>query len=174
VEYRYTYNGNEYSIRLERGPVDTYQAEIEDRVIVFRAIRGADGSTTLILEGGKHIRTYAATAPANRAGDQRMFVTISGGRAEVYELTRVVDGARRVGGGSGGSLEAQMPGQVTQVLVAEGDTVEEGQPLLIMEAMKMEIRVSAPTAGTITRLFVQQGETVERGQQLAEVTPMGS
>jgi len=172
VEYRYTYKDKEYTIRLERGPDDTYQAAIGDRVIVFRAMTGADGSSTLMMDGGQRIRTYAATVPTNRAGDQRTFVTIAGGRAEVYELNRVVEGARRVGGAGGGSLEAQMPGQVTQVLVAEGDTVEEGQALLIMEAMKMEIRVSAPTAGTITRLFVKHGETVERGQQLAEVTPI--
>ena len=64
---------------------------------------------------------------------------------------------------------AQMPGVVRQVFVSEGEAVEAGQALLLLEAMKMEIRVSAPAAGTVRRLMVRAGDTVERGQTLAEV-----
>ncbi|MBC7812830.1 MAG: acetyl-CoA carboxylase biotin carboxyl carrier protein subunit, partial [Burkholderiales bacterium] len=71
---------------------------------------------------------------------------------------------------AGGDLTAQMPGLVREVLVSEGDTVERGQTLLILEAMKMEIRVSAPTDGVVKRLLVAVGDVVERGQRLAELS----
>jgi biotin carboxyl carrier protein len=54
-------------------------------------------------------------------------------------------------------------------MVHEGETVEMGQTLIVMEAMKMEIRITAPADGKIAKLHVQQGDTVDRGQLLVEV-----
>ncbi len=64
------------------------------------------------------------------------------------------------------ALTAVMPGLVTRVLVAEGDTVTRGQALIILEAMKMEVRISAPRDGRVGKLFCTQGQIVERGQTL--------
>ncbi|NLH07386.1 MAG: acetyl-CoA carboxylase biotin carboxyl carrier protein subunit [Chloroflexi bacterium] len=66
-----------------------------------------------------------------------------------------------------------MPGQVMAVYVKEGDEVQAGQPLLLLEAMKMEMRVAAPAAGVVRRLLVEPGQAVERGQQLVEVESTG-
>ena len=68
-------------------------------------------------------------------------------------------------------LEATMPGQVISVGIKEGDVVTKGQTLVILEAMKMELRVQAPYAGRVQRVLVKTGQVVERGQQLIEVTP---
>jgi biotin carboxyl carrier protein len=62
-----------------------------------------------------------------------------------------------------------MPGQVRAVNVSEGDAVTKGQTLLVLEAMKMEIRIQAPRDGKIMKLFVKQGQTVEREQLLIEI-----
>jgi biotin carboxyl carrier protein len=62
-----------------------------------------------------------------------------------------------------------MPGQVRAVNVSEGDTVTKSQTLLVIEAMKMEIRIHAPRDGKVKKLFVQQGQTVERDQVLVEI-----
>ena len=62
-----------------------------------------------------------------------------------------------------------MPGQVRAVNVGEGDAVTKGQTLLVLEAMKMEIRIHAPQDGTVKKLFVKQGQTVEREQSLLSV-----
>jgi biotin carboxyl carrier protein len=96
-------------------------------------------------------------------------------QASAYELIQVTGEAARRGAGAaaGASLDAQMPGQVRQVLVKEGDHVEAGQTLLILEAMKMEMRIAAPQAGRVVRLLVRQGDTVERGEQLVEIQPLG-
>ena len=61
-----------------------------------------------------------------------------------------------------------MPGAVTAVLVADGDQVQEGQAVLVVEAMKMEHTLHAPSAGTV-RLHVSAGQRVTRGQELALV-----
>ncbi len=66
-------------------------------------------------------------------------------------------------------LEAAMPGLVRRVLVREGDSVERGQALVMLEAMKMEIRVSAPHAGKVVKVLVSPGETVDRGRRLIEL-----
>lgn len=70
-----------------------------------------------------------------------------------------------------GALLAPMPGTVTRTVAAVGDTVTAGQPLLWLEAMKMEHRVSAPTDGVLTELRVTPGRQVEPGTLLAVVRP---
>ncbi|GIG00573.1 acetyl/propionyl/methylcrotonyl-CoA carboxylase subunit alpha [Catellatospora citrea] len=70
-----------------------------------------------------------------------------------------------------GSLLAPLPGAVIRVAVAEGDQVSAGQPLLWLEAMKMQHEITAPTDGTVTHLPVAVGHQVEVGAVLAVVTP---
>jgi biotin carboxyl carrier protein len=62
-----------------------------------------------------------------------------------------------------------MPGQVRAVNVEEGALVTKGQTLLLLEAMKMEIRIQSPQNGVVRKLLVQQGQTVEREQMLIEI-----
>jgi propionyl-CoA carboxylase alpha chain len=62
-----------------------------------------------------------------------------------------------------------MPGCVVRVLVEPGDTVTAGQPLLVLEAMKMEHTVQAPHAGTVVEVHVAAGTQVESGAVLAVV-----
>lgn len=64
------------------------------------------------------------------------------------------------------AVYADMNGNVWKVLVAPGDTVETGQPLLIIEAMKMELEVSAPCSGRIKRIRCQPGHQVSPGDTL--------
>jgi propionyl-CoA carboxylase alpha chain len=71
--------------------------------------------------------------------------------------------------GRAGSLVAPMPGSVLRILVAVGDTVVPGQPMLAMEAMKMEHQVVAPTGGTVAEIFVQAGQQLDHGQVLVRI-----
>jgi len=70
-----------------------------------------------------------------------------------------------------GDVTTSMPGNIIDVLVAEGDFVKNGQPLLITEAMKMETEVQAPVSGRITGVFVQKGDTVNPDETLVEIEP---
>jgi len=75
------------------------------------------------------------------------------------------------GADAAASLTAPMPGTVVEVLVGEGDEVEEGRVLLVLEAMKMEQPVSAPHAGVVRSLPFGEGSLVPGGAVLAEVEP---
>ena len=68
-----------------------------------------------------------------------------------------------------GGLSAPMPGTVLDVLVREGQRVREGQPLMTMEAMKMEHRILAPKAGEVISINFNQGERVDTGSVLVEL-----
>jgi len=78
-------------------------------------------------------------------------------------------GRARSRGPAGGGLEAPMPGVVTRVLVAAGDDVRRGQPLVAIEAMKMEHLVRAPHDGRVRRVAAKAGETVNGGTALVEL-----
>jgi 3-methylcrotonyl-CoA carboxylase alpha subunit len=65
-----------------------------------------------------------------------------------------------------GRLTAPMPGKIVAILVKQGDTVQKGAPLLIMEAMKMEHTIAAPRDGTVEELLYAVGDQVEEGTQL--------
>lgn len=64
-----------------------------------------------------------------------------------------------------------MPGRVIALLVAVGDTVVAGQPLLTMEAMKMEHQIVSPHPGIIGEVYIQPGQQLDSGQPLLTVDP---
>jgi propionyl-CoA carboxylase alpha chain len=94
-------------------------------------------------------------------------VDASTGHASLTVVPRFTDPADAV---ASGSLLAPMPGTVVRVAVAEGDAVEAGQTVLVLEAMKMQHTVTAPQPGTVTRLSVQTGAQVAAGEVLAVVS----
>lgn len=76
--------------------------------------------------------------------------------------------SRPVGTGSG-SVNAPMPGTVLKVLVAVGDQVKLGQPVLILDAMKMENNINASASGIVKSIDVNAGQSVDTGQQLLTI-----
>jgi biotin carboxyl carrier protein len=66
-------------------------------------------------------------------------------------------------------IQTTMPGRVVQVLAAVGDEVKEGQPILVLEAMKMQNEIKAPQAGRLTRVRFRAGDYVEAGSILFTV-----
>lgn len=71
----------------------------------------------------------------------------------------------------GPNLSAAMPGKVVAVKVTEGQPVEVGQTVLIMESMKMETELAAAVSGTVARIHVAAGQVVGQGELLIEVEP---
>lgn len=108
------------------------------------------------------------------AGIERVEVVIDGWRFEVdlesESRAQLRERATRASGdrARGGPLElrAIIPGRVVSVDVADGDVVEAGQRVLVVEAMKMQNELRSPRAGTIGRLAVGAGQTVELGDLL--------
>jgi biotin carboxyl carrier protein len=67
-------------------------------------------------------------------------------------------------------VRAPMPAQIQAIHVMQGDVVEKGETLMLLEAMKMEIRIQAPIGGKIQRLPVQVEQSVDRDQVLVEIS----
>ncbi|MFI5370297.1 MAG: biotin/lipoyl-containing protein [Candidatus Eisenbacteria bacterium] len=86
-----------------------------------------------------------------------------------FVLEREPAGRKRPRGGGGGSLESPMPGVVTKVMVGAGAVVTRGQPLLAIEAMKMEHVVRAPHDGTVRSVAAAVGDMVAGGVPLVEL-----
>jgi propionyl-CoA carboxylase alpha chain len=93
-------------------------------------------------------------------------VDSSRGHVRLTRVPRFVDPAEAV---ASGSLLAPMPGTVVSVAVEAGEQVEAGQPVLVLEAMKMQHTVSAPHAGTVAEIDVKPGAQVAAGEVLAVV-----
>ena len=111
---------------------------------------------------GDHGVTVAEVTPV---GSQR-FVRL-GPVDFVLEREVAVEGRRRAAGSAqGGGLEAPMPGVVTKVMVVVGDDVAKGQPLLALEAMKMEHMIRAPRAGRVKSVSASPGQMVQAGATL--------
>ncbi|HMQ29897.1 MAG TPA: biotin/lipoyl-binding protein [Chloroflexaceae bacterium] len=68
-----------------------------------------------------------------------------------------------------GRIKAPIPGLIARLLVEQGQEVEAGQPVLVLEAMKMENEIVAPRAGTVATLNVRPGQTVTLHELLAEI-----
>jgi biotin carboxyl carrier protein len=96
----------------------------------------------------------------------RVYVDGGGASSALVEEPRFPD---PVTAAQAGSLLAPMPGTVVDVLAAAGDQVRAGQPLLVLEAMKMRQTIAAPAAGTLTELRVGAGQQVDTGVVLAVV-----
>ena len=76
--------------------------------------------------------------------------------------------AGQVGQGSI-TVAAPMPGRIVAVPVAPGTTVERGQPLVVLEAMKMESTIAAPVGGTVAEVLVESGQAVTQRQALVRI-----
>ena len=146
------------------------QTELIGHHVVQYTFDRANQLTTLTVDGGsinldvrmRDTITHIPTAVVDTT------VYVAGGRYAFEVPPRFVspDDAGRAG-----STVAPMPGRVINVLVAVGDVVAAGQPLLIMEAMKMEHQITSPHAGTVSEVFVRPGQQLDSGQPLVTVDP---
>lgn len=72
-----------------------------------------------------------------------------------------------------GSLKAPMPGKILEILVKEGDAVVKDQPLIILEAMKMENELKSPIDGTIIKIEAETGQSLEKNSPILEIEALG-
>ena len=162
---KFSFEGNSGTIPVELTPGGSgksYRAMIGEKTVDVEILQAKDGLLDLLIDG-QRVTAYVSSDNAKR------WVTVNG---QTFVLTKPAAGTRKSGGGhhhAAGELTAPMPGQVRAVNVVEGDTVTKGQTLLVVEAMKMEIRIQAPRDGNVAKLFVKQGQTVEREQILVEI-----
>ena len=164
----YSYRGEDFTAGLAYGrdtqAAQTYQLGIgegesrSDAALQWRAL--ADGRLELGLDGKRTVVVVHAQ------GDQLSIFTEAGST----QIT-VVDQLAHAGdtGHEGGRLTAPMPGKVVSFTVKAGDKVSKGQPLAVMEAMKMEHTIAAPGDGVVLELLYVPGDQVSEGAELLRI-----
>ena len=143
-------SGIRYGITID----DNEEVEVD-------AVRPVDDVLSLLYQG----RSWEAGLVEIEDGYE---VEVVGLRHE-FEVMDPRKKALRMAEGAGEkTLKTQMPGRVVRILVAEGAPVEEGQPVIVVEAMKMENELKSPVSGTVQRLCVEEGEQVQARSTLIE------
>lgn len=162
MKFTFDHGATSFPIELTPGSSGkSFRVHAADQTLDIEILQAKDGFLEFLING-KHITAHVSTDNARR------WVTVNG---QTLVLTKS-SGSRKSRGGhahAAGEMTAPMPGQIRALNVEEGDDVTRGQTLLLLEAMKMEIRVQAPQDGKIKKIFVKQGQTVEREQLLIEI-----
>ncbi len=158
---RADYDASSGLVSVEYRRVGREELEVRvDGVVSSVTLVSVDGPTVVVEEDG--VRTSCRVV---RRG-ARLYVHAGGYDASFVERPRFPPpGAGALPGG----CAAPMPGKVVSVEVAEGDSVAEGQVMLVMEAMKMEHSVKAPSAGRVAEVRVAPGDQVDADQVLVVV-----
>jgi 3-methylcrotonyl-CoA carboxylase alpha subunit len=131
--------------------------QVGDRRLVASAGVERDGTFALVLDGVRRRVGVLAQGPET-------MVFIDGESWRLVEIDPLA--ARQGEDPAGGRLTAPMPGRVTRLLVEAGSKVRRGQPLMTIEAMKMEHTVAAPADGTVERVRFAVGDMIEEGAEL--------
>ncbi|MBV6395572.1 MAG: hypothetical protein HFACDABA_01150 [Anaerolineales bacterium] len=165
MKYITSLDGKEYLVEILDDRRISVNGQIQE--IDFVSVRGQPVHS-LIMNG----KSYESYVYETEEGLQVLL------RGRLYNLTVEDEREKRLrataGAGAGTSgefnLKAPMPGLIVSIPVNEGDQVEKGQVLLILESMKMQNELKSPKNGTVARLRVKPGETVEQRQALLSVT----
>ena len=150
-----------------------------------------DGMTTLVWEGQSHpidilelepgcysilmegrsveVRLDSAKSPDPDTHAYRAMLYDGAYEFALVDPRRALLVGSAAAGAGGGLLYSPMPGKIVKLLVKPGDAVQEGQTLVVMEAMKMQNELKTTTSGTVTIVHVQEGATVETGAVLITV-----
>jgi pyruvate carboxylase subunit B len=127
---------------------------------------------------GETYEVQVTGAGAKSDGKRHFYLTVDGMPEDVvFEPTGSFvpgpgGGGRKAAAGPG-DVTTAIPGNIVQVLVKQGDAVKAGDPVLIIEAMKMETEVQAPVTGEVTHVHVAPGDRVNPGEALVEIAGAG-
>lgn len=163
MRYITTIDGKEYSVEI----IDDKHVRINDQVLEvdFESVSGQPVYSLII--GGKSYEAYIY--PDENEWQVLLHGQLYQASVEDEREKRLRAAGSKVVEGGEFHLKAPMPGLVVAVPVEEGQAVQQGQVLLILESMKMQNELKSPRDGTISRVRVKAGETVERKQTLLSV-----
>jgi len=142
------------------------------RILLVDVVHLSRLSVSLLVQGpGEAPRSARCDLEPGKDGKVSVLINQTAHALELLDERRLR--MRRAGGKFSlegpQRIDAPMPGKIVRVMVKVGDKVEEGQGLVVVEAMKMENELKSPKAGTVTELSAQEGAAVESGAKLLVV-----
>ena len=156
---RYRVAGRDHVVQYRSARDGSVHVQVDDRAC-RAVVHAADADGIDLAVDGQRARLRVTCV------DDRRLVHGPDGDLELVELPRLPSAARA---GFRGGLQAPMPGKVLTLSVAAGEAVARGQTLLVLEAMKMEHRITAPADGTVRAVRVAVGDQVANGALLIEL-----
>ncbi|MCB1667346.1 MAG: biotin/lipoyl-containing protein [Porticoccaceae bacterium] len=155
----YRFNSEQYSVHPVRC-LNGLTLNIDGRQ-VHAHVDWQDNSQCLLTIAGNSYQAYAVQ------DDQQLYIHLAN---RTWVLDIVADESDLVAAGAAGSREdAPMPGVVIELRVCEGDTVANGDTLLLIESMKLQIEIKAQAAGVVTQLPFTAGASFNKGDLLAAI-----
>jgi biotin carboxyl carrier protein len=133
--------------------------------VALRLLHQSESHMLLARENGAGYEHLEVAG--HRSGDHRHLW--ANGRTLTYQRIRERHAPEGAAAAAAVSLSASIPSVVSQLLVQEGDTVEAGDKLILLESMKMIMPIQAPYDGRVSRIHCRAGEAVQPGVQLIEV-----
>jgi len=165
--FEFKHGENEYAVNVEE--IDSgLRVTVNDVTYDIDAREISPGCINLLKDGTSRTVHIAGA-------DGAIHLDIDGVKYRIDEYVEGEDsGERGVADelAKGGILVMPMPGKIIKVNVSEGDSVEAGQILVIIESMKMEQNIKTPVAGTVKSVYVTEGQQVDLEEKLVEVEPV--
>ncbi|MBT3982490.1 MAG: biotin/lipoyl-binding protein [Bacteriovoracaceae bacterium] len=148
----YGHKGNMISFSIEGKQFTFYEVDKSSEFIVLKD------------ESGKHFKVGIS------AGREKDESHICAPGIEDLFISSDSKSSRKKSSVGGGSLQSPMPGKIVKVMVSEGDEVKKSQPLLILEAMKMEHSIKSPRDGKVVKIFFSEGDQVQGKVELLSLS----
>jgi geranyl-CoA carboxylase alpha subunit len=164
VSLRFDINGAKRVVSLTHEGQHRYAVEVEGQRCELELIDIGAHSVRFTCGGVMDSAAYSRDGA-------RLLLRYHGQPFEIQDQTRAASARQEAAGGSDGKVRASMNGRVVAVLVTAGDRVVAGQPIVTLEAMKMEHLHAAPLAGVVKALNVAIGDQVLASRVVAEIEP---
>ncbi len=164
LRQEFTFAGQAYAVGLTPQGSGQYQATINGTTYAVQVWSADEVRLSLSLDGHRQSVTVV------EGGNNEWWLHINGQAHALKWLSPLPEAGRSKV--AEGSLHAPMPGQVRLVNIIVGQQVNEGDVLMILEAMKMEHRIKAPYRGEVKVVYFQTGQQVQADAVLLELTPL--
>ncbi len=151
-------------INLQEEKLDWVKYEISKK-----DYRLVENVISLIFEGGSYVLDVVGSDT-----EYNVYTRAAYRKVTIYNDEAILHESLKKGGafGAANDLSSGMPGKIVKVMVKVGDSVKANQPILIMEAMKMENEMRAPHDSKVRDVLVKPGDSVESGQKLVLFEPL--
>ena len=164
-------NGRTRSVSVERdGSHDCFRVTVDGVTSLVDTLRVGEFGLSLVFPDAASREVTVSLAPGSAPGEMLAYLR---GRSVPVSVNGRRTGRAAAETGNGGhgeqKLVAPMPGRVVRVLVAPGDQVEARQPVIVVEAMKMENELRSPKTGRVKEVAVTVGASVEAGRALVVI-----
>ena len=163
--YRIQVDDRSYVVSVEPARKDRFRVKLHDKVFEIESVTAEENPYWIVRFGEATVR-----ARTRIMSNDRVDVYLAGLPFTTSLLPVGPKGyAPPAQKGISGEIHALMPGRITSILVKEGDEVQSGGPLLILEAMKMQNEIASPVSGHVKSIRVKEGDTVKKDSLLIVV-----